>query len=161
MIMLGDLVRDKVTAFEGVVTGYTKHMYNCDRAYVQPRGLKDGKIVDGVWQDVPRLELTEAAVVLGTATREKPFNYGDEVVDTVTDYKGKVVGHSYYLSGCLHVGIQGKTINKDGLPAETWWVPVQGVKLVKAAKPAKKTSAAKGPGGPMSAPTRSGDPRRI
>jgi hypothetical protein len=155
-IGLGDQVKDTITEFEGIVTGYTEHMNNCDRAYIQPQGLKDGKPIEGMWQDVPRLLLIAEGMVPRVYIKAKPFNNGDEVADTLSKYRGKVVGHAYYLVGCLHVGVQSPNLKEDGQPVDTCWLPIQQVKLIKAAKKEKVKPTG---GGPMKPPTRTCDPR--
>lgn len=63
----GDLVRDRVTGFEGVVTGFTTFITGCDQYLVNPP-VKDGSYQDGKWLDDVRLELVAAAkVTLGAA----------------------------------------------------------------------------------------------
>lgn len=156
MIGLGDLVKDKITKFEGIVTGYTEAMFNCDRAYVQPQELKDSRPVEGSWIDAPRLDVVKKGVVDTILITARPFNNGDTVKDEITGYQGVVVGHARYLTGCLHVGIQGRAIKEDKQPVETYWLPVQGFVLVKAVKIEKKKVKT---GGPCSAPSYCRDPR--
>jgi hypothetical protein len=55
---LGDIVKDKVTGFSGVVTGRCDHISGCDTFGVQPRELKDGAPHDQKWFDEPRLVAT-------------------------------------------------------------------------------------------------------
>lgn len=76
-IELGDMVRDRVTLFEGIAIAHTRWLSDCDRHFVQSRNtLHEGKPVDGVWFDTGQLEVVEAgtalekprAVALGGAT---------------------------------------------------------------------------------------------
>lgn len=62
-ICLGSLARDIVTGFEGVVICETQWLHGCRRLTLQPRELKDGKVVDHCTFDEPQLELVTAAVV--------------------------------------------------------------------------------------------------
>lgn len=62
-IKLGDLVRDKVTGFQGIVTCETRFLNGCKRLGVQPRVNKDGKLDDAMSFDEMQLELVNAAVV--------------------------------------------------------------------------------------------------
>lgn len=65
----GDLVRDKVTGFEGVVTGFTTYITGCDQYLVNPPA-KDGTYPEGKWLDDVRLDLVEAAkVTLGVPSK--------------------------------------------------------------------------------------------
>ena len=54
---LGDLVKCKVTGFEGVVTSYAKCLTGCDRITVQPPISKEGKMQDCIWLDVDAVEV--------------------------------------------------------------------------------------------------------
>lgn len=148
-VYLGDLVEDCITGFKGIITGYTVHMHNTDRAHVQPQGLKeDGQPREGVWQDVVRLSLVEAEVIARPVFALLPFDTGDEVADTLSKLKGVVVGHAYYLTGCVHLGVQSPVL-KDGLPVDPVWAPFQQFKIIKVAKKQKEKTTG---GGPMPAP---------
>lgn len=59
MIKLGDIARDTVTGFEGVVVAITKWLHGCDRVCIQPQKLKDGKPIEGVTFDALQLELVK------------------------------------------------------------------------------------------------------
>ncbi len=64
-VELGDIVKDKVTGFKGVVVGVTNWLYGCARAIVQPEGVnKDGKTYDNQSFDVPQLEVVKKAKVI-------------------------------------------------------------------------------------------------
>ena len=63
MITLGDLVKDSVTGFTGIVVARTEWLHGCVRMSVQPQKLVDGKIVDTATFDVPQLILLKSASV--------------------------------------------------------------------------------------------------
>ena len=54
-IKLGDKVKDTLTDLEGTVTARTEYLYGCVQIEVQPKELKDGKIVEAPWIDEPQL----------------------------------------------------------------------------------------------------------
>lgn len=58
-IWLGSKVRDKITGFSGIVTGFATYITGCNQLLVQPSIDKDGKWVDSLWMDEDRLELEE------------------------------------------------------------------------------------------------------
>ena len=69
-INLGDLVRDRLTGFEGIATGKAQYLTGCDRVGVQPRALKpDGGISEPVWFDQPWVEVIERDVVQSAEPR--------------------------------------------------------------------------------------------
>lgn len=56
--LMGHLVKDKVSDFKGVVISIAFDLYGCIQADVRPRELdKDGKLQQGFWMDVSRLEV--------------------------------------------------------------------------------------------------------
>ena len=60
MIHLGDLVRDIVTGYEGIVIGITEYLNGCRRPIVQPTKLKeDGTPYEGQAFDEEQLEVVE------------------------------------------------------------------------------------------------------
>jgi hypothetical protein len=63
-IELGDLVRDKVTGFSGVVTAKTQFLSGCDRVSVQPTELKEGAVRSYETFDVLQLEILEKSKVV-------------------------------------------------------------------------------------------------
>ena len=56
-IRLGSKVRDKITGFQGIVTGAAEYLTGCIQYAVKPPVDKDGKMIDAVWLDEDRLEL--------------------------------------------------------------------------------------------------------
>lgn len=59
-IKLGDLVRDRMTGFEGVVVCVSQWLYGCRRITVQPKELREGKVVDNVSFDEMQVEVVHA-----------------------------------------------------------------------------------------------------
>ena len=60
---LGNKAKDKITGFEGVLTGFSTYITGCDQYLVQPE-LKDGAFVEPRWIDAGRLdEIGEAVKV--------------------------------------------------------------------------------------------------
>lgn len=62
-IELGDLAKDTITNYIGVVTGFTKHITGCDRFILQSQECKDGKLPDAYSFDVTTVELVKKGVV--------------------------------------------------------------------------------------------------
>lgn len=56
---LGQTAKDKVTGFQGVMTGFCRYLTGCDQYLLAPKVDVDGKHVDAKWYDVNRLELVE------------------------------------------------------------------------------------------------------
>ena len=58
----GTKVRDKITNFEGIVTGKASYITGCDQYLVQPPA-KDWDYKDGRWFDSGRLTVVEEGVI--------------------------------------------------------------------------------------------------
>lgn len=59
----GDKVKDRISGLTGIVTARADHLFGCNRYWLQPQELKDGKAVDGQWQDEDALELVDEAAI--------------------------------------------------------------------------------------------------
>jgi len=59
-VQLGDTVRDRITGFEGVVTGRVEYITGCNQLLVSPR-VKDGAKQDACWFDEQRCEVDVSA----------------------------------------------------------------------------------------------------
>lgn len=55
--MLGMKAVDKVTGFKGIVTSISYDLYGCIQVVVTPEADKDGKLSDGRWFDVTRINI--------------------------------------------------------------------------------------------------------
>lgn len=73
-IVIGDVARDKITKFEGVVVSRTEWINGCVRLQLQPRKLdKDGKPGDYQAFDIEQLELVKAKVVVPSRPHGGPM----------------------------------------------------------------------------------------
>ena len=54
---MGIEVRDRVTGFKGVITGYAHYMFGCDQFLVMPNVRDDGTAQDGKWFDDGRISI--------------------------------------------------------------------------------------------------------
>jgi hypothetical protein len=73
-IELGDVVRDSITGFQGVVIGTTQWIHGCIRLTIQPQELKDGRPIEVGTFDEPQLVLvTKAAIARGNPKTGGPI----------------------------------------------------------------------------------------
>ena len=56
LALLGHIMRDKVTSFQGVVVSVSFDLYGCVQAILNPGVDNDGKLQEKSWFDVNRLE---------------------------------------------------------------------------------------------------------
>jgi len=54
---MGIKVKDKITGFSGIITGYCSYITGCDQCLLQPEVKSDGDFVSARWFDVTRLEV--------------------------------------------------------------------------------------------------------
>lgn len=54
-IVLGCMAKDSITGFQGRVVVITEYLTGCSNALLAPPCDADGKFVESVWFDVPRL----------------------------------------------------------------------------------------------------------
>lgn len=145
----GDLVRDKLSGFEGVVTHTASWEFNCDRASVKPVALKDGSIPCSESFDIPQLEVIKAGYIdLGVVPEEPRFSYGDFVCDKLSPFRGVVFGYGRYLNGCLRIAVQSSELH-EGKPVDELWFPQGQLELIKKEETSKPTVRT---GGPMPEP---------
>lgn len=78
------------------------------------------------------------------------FNFGDEVKEVITGFKGIVVARYVYMNGCVRYEVQPRT-TKDGLPLDGKVYDQEQLALVKAGV---VKIAAQPTGGPRPRPTR-------
>jgi hypothetical protein len=60
---LGDVARDRVSGFEGVVVCESRWLHGCRRVSLAPRTLKDGNVIPFQTFDAPQLEVVTKRVV--------------------------------------------------------------------------------------------------
>lgn len=70
---LGDRVQDVVTGLKGIVMTRAEHVYGCNRYWVQPEEVKDGKAVEGQWWDEDQLKLVRRGVVAASVPEAPPL----------------------------------------------------------------------------------------
>ena len=58
-IRLGDVAKDSITGYSGVVVAITEWLNGCQRITIQTRELKDGKPVESVTFDAEQIEVVE------------------------------------------------------------------------------------------------------
>jgi hypothetical protein len=62
-IALGMKVKDVITGFAGIVTGFTEYISGCKQALVVPPVGSDGSYKDGQWFDRDRLAILDSSVI--------------------------------------------------------------------------------------------------
>lgn len=62
-LQLGDLAKDKVSGYTGVIIARTLWLYGCERFVLQSREMKDGKPVESCSFDGPQLELVKTGIL--------------------------------------------------------------------------------------------------
>lgn len=71
-IKLGDVAKDAITGFEGVVIADCNWLHGCRRLTIQPRELRDGKPVESQSFDEPQCILVLKDALASTADTGGP-----------------------------------------------------------------------------------------
>jgi len=71
MEKLGKQAKDKITGFEGIITGKALYLYGCTQ-YGLAAPMKDGKIANAEWFDEGRIEITGHGISAIEVQGEKP-----------------------------------------------------------------------------------------
>ncbi len=69
-IELGMKAKDKITGFEGIITGHVKYLYGCDQ-YCLNSEAKDGKLSDSGYFDEGRIEVIGRGILPEEVKGEK------------------------------------------------------------------------------------------
>jgi hypothetical protein len=56
-VQLGDTVKDRITGFQGVVTGRCEYITGCNQVLVVPKIKSDGSFSESVWFDEQRVDI--------------------------------------------------------------------------------------------------------
>lgn len=147
---IGDIAKDLITGFEGLVQATSESIVNCPQVLIKPMALDNGKPIDGVWFDAPQCEVIGVSTVPVIQAGKAGFKLGDMVKDKYTSFTGTVVSVTIWINGCYRYGVQGTSTRKeDGLSSDPDWFADNRLELVKQAEekaPIVRT------GGPMKAP---------
>lgn len=73
MIELGDLVKDTISDFEGIVTAKVTYLFGCNRVGVTPKVLKDGKKQDAEFFDEPQLMVLKKSYYVRPSEKKYPL----------------------------------------------------------------------------------------
>ncbi|MFZ2804289.1 MAG: hypothetical protein WA001_03625 [Patescibacteria group bacterium] len=69
----GDRAKDKISGFEGILTGRTTWQTGCDQWCIAPTTLdKDGNLRESKWFDIMRIEVTAPDAVVIARPPEVP-----------------------------------------------------------------------------------------
>lgn len=149
MIRIGIRVKDVVSGFEGIVMSRTVFLHGCTRYGVAPTKLTDdGKPGDTMhFDDVRMAVVDETQVLPDVALPEGLPSLGSTAKDTLSGYKGMVVGYSVYAGGQTYIGLQAPTLEK-GEPAKEQWMDFTRVELVQTGTPPVSPNNSATTGGP-------------
>lgn len=123
--MLGLNAKDTITGLAGVITAKAEYLYGTSRYELSPTKLNEGKPVEGVWLDSPRLKLGSVHTKVKEVT--PTIKLGENAKDKLTGFKGVCTAHYTFLNGCLRVEITPHGLSSDGKTKEVLVVDEQRV----------------------------------
>lgn len=72
MYELGAEAKDKITGFQGIITGRVEYLYGCNQYGLNPKIRKDGKLGDICYFDEGRIEIIGKGITAKSVQAEKP-----------------------------------------------------------------------------------------
>ena len=127
MDLLGYEVKDKVSGLTGVAFEYVKFITGCDQYMIQPAAKEDGTMPRNSLIDFTRLEKTKedrAMEPINVDLSEVDVDdaiMGHDAQDTVSKFKGVIVGLSVSISGVISVGISPVVDEKNEGKNSLWF----------------------------------------
>lgn len=147
----GDLVKDSVTGFQGIVTDITTWLHGCDRAAVQPQELnKDGKPQAATTFDVLQLEIIQKQAVTYVKRDDMvDIKLGDKVRDTITGLTGVMISETRSLFEVARgVQVQPQELKDGAVRDSEWFLETRLEKVVDKAVQSDVREPKKRTGGP-------------
>ena len=160
-IEMGDIAKDDLTGFEGVVIGRTHWLSNCDRLTLQPQSLdKEGQPAKSNSFDITHCQLVKKGAVHVTPPQgdmHPELALGDTAKDTITGFEGVITARSKWMSACDRLVLQPTNLKDDGQPKESHGFDATSCVLVSKKDPPAPPEKR---GGPMDDVRRAPDPTR-
>ena len=113
MSLLGNKVKDKISGFGGIVVESVEYLNGCIQYFIRPKAKKDGKFPMGEWIDQHQLKTIKKGAVPLVSLIYYDIELGEQVVDSVTGYKGIATTVSRSVNGITYFCVKRK-IGKDG-----------------------------------------------
>lgn len=152
-LSFGDVAKDKITGFQGVIVARTRFLSNVDRLSIQPRGLdKEGKPIKPRGFDEGSLEFVETTELepVPIERAPHPVGLGDTVKDQVTGLVGVVNAITSWFEGCSILQVQPQGLH-EGEPIDPAAFDERKVDVVVRANPTPEPVTT---GGPRAEPSR-------
>jgi heat shock protein HspQ len=117
-IKLGDIARDTITGFEGIVVAHTRYLSNIDRWSINPRKVKDGKPVESRSFDASQVSYVGESGLTPIPIEHpaEAVELGDTVRHIMNGLEGTVVTITGWFEGCSIIGVQPKGLTEAGVP---------------------------------------------
>lgn len=166
--LLGLVVKDIITGFEGLAVIRTEFLNGCIRYHVQPMRLgDDNQPGEPITFDEQELTIMQKAPPKGLSVPAEPkIRMRSVVRDTVTLFEGVVTARATVVSGLPEVFIQPSKLDKNHNPIKGIFRPEETLTIIKEGpapepepEPEPKPRAAKKPK-PKAPPVRKGGPQR-
>jgi hypothetical protein len=160
-IEMGDIAKDELTGFEGVVIGRTHWLTNCDRLTLQPQAVdKEGQPSKSNSFDITHCRLVKKGVIACStfqANMRPELALGDIARDAITGFEGVIIARAKWMNASDRLVLQPKTLKDDGQPRDNHGFDAPSCVLVSKKDP---PAPAEKRGGPMVSVKRAADPSR-
>lgn len=151
-VELGWKAKDVISGYTGYVDHIAEYPFQARRIGLAPGTLtKSGAVRDTLLFDESQLVILSTKKILDQKVANYLYEFGQEVKDPLSGYRGKIAGRATYINGCVRVLVQTKHDNKSGKYPEGEWLSELQVlpvgKILTTIVEAKKRKK-KEPGGP-------------
>lgn len=142
VIAFGMLCRDILTGFEGYAISRYTWITGCDRYQLMSKkeldtnGIEKVEVFDiGRLEVIDKIGLTEKMSHMNKSTdiSDAKYNFGDEVTDRLTKFKGVIGSICINLSGDISYGLS-QEYNNMAKDTSAWWFDEGRIAVIKPAK---------------------------
>lgn len=129
-IALGSRVKEKVTGFEGIVTGRGQCLHMGNRYDVTPSGTAEGKLREVYSFDETAVDVMPDKPIQKVGEPDFKHDLGVLVRDKVTLLEGITISRVQYLHLCNRYVIQPRGEAKDGGKKDTFGVDEEAIEVL-------------------------------
>ncbi len=150
MIPLGLQVKDLITGMKGVAVARTEWLYGCARIGVEHEVIpKNGKPREMEWFDEQRVTALRKVGLEAAKPREpKPLPLGSKAKDTVTGFKGLLIGRTVWVSGDVNYTIEPTELHQ-GQPIKAHSFDANRIEIIERKAPPVSPQHSATSGGPQ------------
>lgn len=122
--LIGKKATHLLTQETGIITGVSESMFDIEQVLLQKENDKDGKS-EAIWTDLVRVRIEDGPITqlpgVEVSIVNTPILVEKTVKDKVSDFGGKVIQQTVFISGDSQVEVQPSI---DPAKPQQFWKPV-------------------------------------